>query len=189
MSNYTVVLDACVLYPAPLRSCLLYAAQTGLFNVRWTEQINDEWVRNLLKNRPDLPHEKLQRTTQLMSDNIPDCLVEGYEPLINGIDLPDPDDRHVVAAAIRGQADAIITFNLADFPQEKLAPLGITAIHPDEFLADMFELSSAHIILAAQNQRRSYKNPAISQSDYLDMLLRQQLPSFTSKLRQYELFL
>src|SRR5690554_5547153 len=100
MTNYAVILDACVLYPAPIRSYLLYLAQTGLYRARWTEQIHNEWIRNLLKNNQQLDKAKIERTKQLMNKYNPDCLVEGYEPLIGSIILPDKNDRHVVAAAI-----------------------------------------------------------------------------------------
>ncbi|MGL4930083.1 MAG: PIN domain-containing protein, partial [Plesiomonas sp.] len=130
MATYTVILDACVMYPAPLRSYLMYLANTGLFRARWTEQIHDEWIRNLLKNNPNLDIEKIERTKALMNSHVPDCLVEGYEPLIPGILLPDDDDRHVVAAAIKGQAESIITFNMKDFPANRLEALGLSAIHP-----------------------------------------------------------
>lgn len=189
MAAYTVVLDACVMYPAPLRSYLMYLAQTGLYRARWTEQIHDEWTRNLLANRPDLSKDKLQRVCQLMNQHVPDCLVDGYVPLIDGIELPDDDDRHVVAAAIKGQAEGIITFNLKDFPDEQLSSLGLSAIHPDEFLSDMFELDPSKSVLAAQNQRRSLKNPPLTAAEYLEVLQKQKFPTLVSKLRQYELML
>ncbi len=128
MASYTVILDACVLYPAPLRSYLMYLANTGLFRARWTDEIHDEWIRNLLKNNPDLDQVKVNRTKILMNKNVPDCLVVGYEPLIDGLTLPDVDDRHVVAAALKGQAEAIITFNLKDFPSSELNPLELSQI-------------------------------------------------------------
>jgi hypothetical protein len=127
--------------------------------------------------------------TELMNQHVPDCLVEGFESLIDGIVLPDEDDRHVVAAAIKGQAEGIITFNLKDFPNKALSPLGLNAIHPDEFLSDMFELDPSKSVLAAQNQRRSLRNPTMSVDDYLEVLQRQKLPTLVSKLRQYDLML
>ncbi|CAK2899426.1 PIN domain-containing protein [Vibrio crassostreae] len=189
MASYTVILDACVMYPAPLRSYLMYLANTGLFRARWTEQIHDEWTRNLLKNRPELNAEQLQRTRQLMNANFPDCLIEGYESLIDGLTLPDVDDRHVVAAAIKGQAESIITFNLKDFPSCELEPLGLTAIHPDEFLCDMFELDSSACVKAAQQQRASLKRPPMSQDEFLACLQKQRLPSFISHLKSFKLML
>ena len=189
MAYYTVILDACVMYPAPLRSYLLYLTQTGLFRSRWTAQIHDEWTRNLIKNRPDLDQKKLQRTRDLMDAHFPDCLVEGYEPIIDNLQLPDVDDRHVLAAAIRGQAEAIITFNLKDFPANILEPFGIQAIHPDEFLSDMYELKPSDAIKAAQHHRASLKNPSLSADEYLDCLQRQRLPNFVSQLRQLSVIL
>ena len=189
MSSYTVLLDACVMYPAPLRSYLMYLSLTGLFRARWTNQIHDEWIRNLLKNRPELDPKKLELTKQLMNKNVPDSLVENYEPLIDGITLPDVDDCHVVAAAIKGQAEGIVTFNLKDFPDTELLPLGITAIHPDTFLSDMFELNPSAAVQAAQNQRRSLKRPPMTAEEYLDCLMRQKLPTFVSKLSQFKMIL
>lgn len=84
-THFTVVYDACVLYPAPLRDFLVRLAVTGAFRARWTEAIHDEWVRNLLANRADLSREKLERTVALMNQAVPDCLVEGYELLIGGL--------------------------------------------------------------------------------------------------------
>jgi hypothetical protein len=94
--SYTAVLDACVLYPAPLRDFLMELAAGGLFRAKWTEQIHDEWIRNLLKKRDDLTIEQLTRTKTLMNTAIPDCMIEGYEELIVGLQLPDEDDRHVL---------------------------------------------------------------------------------------------
>ncbi|OOF11343.1 MULTISPECIES: PIN domain-containing protein [unclassified Salinivibrio] len=189
MTSYTVILDACVMYPAPLRSYLMYLSNTGLFRARWTEQIHDEWIRNLLKNNPDIDPERLERTKQLMNAHVPDCLIEGYEPLIDGLTLPDVDDRHVVAAAIKGQAESIITFNLKDFPSKLLDPLGLSVIHPDEFLCDMFELDSSACVRAAQQQKRALKNPPMTSDDFLACLQRQKLPSFVSKLRSFSCML
>ena len=117
-SHYTAILDACVLYPAPLRSFLMYLAAGDQFRARWTEDIHEEWARNLLLNRPDLDKKKLARVRELMDSHIPGALVTGYHSLIDGIiGLPDANDRHVVAAAIVAQAEAIVTFNLKDSPE------------------------------------------------------------------------
>lgn len=185
MATYTVILDACVLYPAPLRSYLLYLAQTGLYRARWTNQIHDEWIRNVLKNRSDLTVEQLAKVRSAMDRHAPNCIIEGYESIIEGIDLPDLDDRHVVAAAIQGQAEGIITFNLKDFPKKNLENLGLSAIHPDTFLSDMFELDPATALRAAQNQRSAMCNPAMTPDEYLDCLQRQKLPNLVSYLRKY----
>ena len=101
MANFSAVYDACVLYPAPIRDLLLQLALSDLFRAHWTNDIHDEWTRNVLKNRPDLTAEQLQRTRELMDANVRDCLVTGYESLIPSLELPDENDRHVLAAAIR----------------------------------------------------------------------------------------
>lgn len=121
MSNFTVLYDACVLYPAPLRDLLMHVAVTDLYRAKWTDAIHDEWTRNVLENRPDLKPEQLQRTRELMNAHVRDCLVTGYETLIEAVTLPDPDDRHVLAAAIRAGADLIVTFNLGIFLRTEAA--------------------------------------------------------------------
>src|SRR5436305_1222930 len=130
MANFTVIYDANVLYPAPLRDLLMCLALTDLFRARWTDDIHDEWIRNVLEARPDLKREQLERTRELMNANVRDCLVEGYQGLIPALTLPDPDDRHVLAAAIRANASVIVTFNLRDFPPDLLAPYGVETQHP-----------------------------------------------------------
>jgi predicted nucleic acid-binding protein len=106
----------------------------GLFQARWSRAVHEEWIRALLRKRPDLSREKLDRTRMLMDKHATDALVTGYEELIEGLNLPDPDDRHVLAAAIRGRANVIVTSNLKDFPEDALEPYGIEAQHPDEFV-------------------------------------------------------
>ena len=101
MPSFTALYDACVLYPAPLRDLLMHLAMTDLFRARWTDQIHDEWISNLSINRPDLKRRQLERTRRLMNAHVLDCLVTGYEGLIDKLKLPDPNDRHVLAAAIR----------------------------------------------------------------------------------------
>jgi predicted nucleic acid-binding protein len=119
-NQFTVILDACVLYNAPIRDLLLQLATQGIFRARLTARIQDEWLRNLLKNRPDLKREQLERTCALMNKSILNCLVEDYDEITVGINLPDPDDAHVVAAAVKSQAQIIITNNLKDFPEKVL---------------------------------------------------------------------
>jgi len=184
-SNFTAVYDACVLYPAPLRDLLMELALCDIFRARWTSTIHDEWTRNVLINRPDLKPEQLQRTRDLMDRNVRDCLVTGYEPLIDAVTLPDPDDRHVLAAAIRAGADVIVTFNTKDFPAEALQPWGIEAQHPDDFLGFQFELAPQVVCEAARQVRMRLKNPPKSVADYLATLESQGLPQFVAALRPF----
>jgi predicted nucleic acid-binding protein len=109
-------------------------ALTDLFRARWSEEIHHEWMRNVLINRPDLSEEQLNRTKNLMNTHVRDAIVTNYEQLIPSLNLPDPNDRHVLAAAIRCQADVILTFNLKDFPKKTLALSDIEPQHPDEFI-------------------------------------------------------
>ncbi|WP_432194461.1 PIN domain-containing protein [Streptomyces sp. bgisy027] len=128
---FVAIYDANVLYPSTLRDVLIRIAQGGLVQAKWTDQILDETFRNLLKNHQDIPPEKFDRVRALMNAAIRDCLVRGHEPLIDAVKLPDPDDRHVLAAAIRAKAQVVVTFNLKDFPTEALAPWDVEAVHPD----------------------------------------------------------
>jgi|SRR6478752_2594795 len=109
---FVVIYDACVLYPAPLRDLLVRVAQAGIVRARWTSDILDECFRSILGQRPELKPQALERTRELMTKAVTDCMVEGYEPLIAGLTLPDPDDRHVLAAAVRASAQAIVTFKV-----------------------------------------------------------------------------
>ena len=138
-AQYTAVLDANVLYPALLRDVLLSLADADLYSVKWSVHIHDEWTRSLLRDRPGMGVQ-IAAAAQAMEDAIPDCLVSGYEHLIEGLKLPDPDDRHVLAAAITGHAAAIVTWNEKDFPREVLDPFGIEVQTPDEFVLNQLML-------------------------------------------------
>lgn len=176
MSRYTALYDACVLYPAPLRDLLVQLALCDLFRARWTEQIHEEWINAILRERNDLQRKDLLRTKELMDLNVRDCLVTGYEPLIDTLDLPDKDDRHVLAAAISGRADVIVTFNLKDFPNDKLVKHNIEAQHPDEFIAHLIDLEPTVVLGAAKTIRARLKAPEKSAEEYLEALARQGLP-------------
>ncbi|MGK0674560.1 MAG: PIN domain-containing protein [Halothiobacillaceae bacterium] len=184
-SHFTVVYDACVLYPAPLRDLLMHLALSDLYRARWSERIHDEWMRNVLANRPDLSREQLERTRALMDAHVRDCLVTGFEHLIPVIDLPDPDDRHVVAAAVHCGASLIVTFNLDDFPAETLKPYNLAAQHPDDFIVDLLDLHPAAVLEAAAHHRRSLRQPPKSAEEYLDTLLSQGLTQTAAFMRQW----
>jgi hypothetical protein len=164
----------------------MHLALTGMFRARWTAQIHDEWIRNVLANRPDLRPEQLARTRELMDANVLDCLVTGHEKLIDGLTLPDPNDRHVLAAAIRAGADVIVTFNLADFPCERLEEFGVEAQHPDEFITHLIDLDAALVCGAVKRQRQNLKNPPRTAGELLDTLHAQGLPQTVIRLRSFE---
>lgn len=134
--NFTVVFDACVLYPAALRDFLMTLATAGLFRAKWTDDIHDEWISALLERRPEIERDRLGLVRQKMDEAVPDALIERerYEVLIPSLSLPDENDRHVLAAAIVAGAEMIVTFNLSDFPPAALAKHAIEAVHPDDFV-------------------------------------------------------
>lgn len=184
-SHFTVIYDACVLYPAPLRDLLMHLALTDLFRARWTNLIHDEWIRSLLEQRPDLGIDDLERTRSLMNSHVRDCLVTGFEHLIPCVDLPDPGDCHVVAAAIHGGADLIITSNLRDFPADQLRQYNLAAQHPDEFIVHLLSLNPAKVCEATANHRRSLRHPPKSVDEYLAALSRQGLIQAANRLREW----
>jgi predicted nucleic acid-binding protein len=165
------LLDANVLYPALLRDLLLQLAFSGLFQARWSADIDSEWKRNLLLNRPDL-ETQITATQAMMHRAIPDALVTGFAQLIPGVSLPDPDDRHVLAAAIATTADVIVTYNLKDFPAVTLAAYGIEALHPDEFLKTMAVALPTPFFGSVHECLVRLTRPRISTQSYLAMVER-----------------
>jgi len=186
VANLTVIYDACTLYPAPLRDFLMHLALMDLFRAKWTQKIHDEWKRNLLANRKDLTETQIDRTQALMDGSVRDCLVTDYEDLVPSINLPDEDDRHVVAAAIACNASTIVTFNLKDFPAKELSKFGIEAQHPDDFVVHQISLSAPNVCRAAKRHRSSLKNPPKTVEEYLTNMERQGLPQTVAQLRAYE---
>jgi hypothetical protein len=160
-------------------------ALTGLFRARWSDDIHNEWIRNVLSNRPDLTSDQLVRTRTLMDAHVHDSLVTGYEGLIDGIDLPDSDDRHVVAAAIRCNADVIVTYNLKDFPADQITKYDLEVQHPDDFIVHLLDLTPGAVCAAVKRQRASLKRPPQSVEELLETFAKQRLPESVSRLRTY----
>lgn len=185
MTSLTAVLDACVLYPAPLRDLLLQLSFAGLYRARWTDDIHDEWMASLLARRPDLTREQLDRTRTLMNASGLDCLVSGYDHLVDGLQLPDQRDRHVLAAAIRCGAAVIVTCNQRDFPTAYLGQFGIEAQHPDTFIADLMDADQDRVLQSVRRVRSRLRNPPLSVDEYLDVLSRQALPATVAALDRH----
>ena len=160
-------------------------ALAGLVRARWTDAIHNEWVRSVLKDNPELSPERLARTRSLMNDAIPDCLVTGYEDLIESLILPDPDDCHVLAAAIRSAAEVIVTFNLKDFPKSTLARYNLEAMHPDDFLASLLDAAPGPVCAAVKRQREGLRKPPKTAEELLATLEGQGLTQSVSRLRQF----
>ena len=139
----------------------------------------------MLRDRPDLSRAQLERTRSLMNAHGRDALVDGHQPLIPSLELPDPDDRHVLAAAIQCGADLIITFNLDDFPEQTLSIYGLGACHPDLFLVDQLNLDAERVCMAMRQHRASLRNPPKTAEEYLVTLEEQGLSSFSQAVRHY----
>lgn len=169
-SKFIAVIDACVLYPAPLRDYLLHLANVGLYKPKWTDEIQEEWIRNLLLNRSDLNKESLEKTHNAMNSAFPDSNITNYEELIPNLSLPDENDRHVLAAAVRANADVIITSNLKDFPLDYLKTYDIEVQHPDEFVCNLIMLNKIEALSALNNQIKSLKNPPKTKEEVLETL-------------------
>ena len=185
MAGSTALFDANVLYPAPLRDLLMHLALTDLFQARWSDAIHDERIRNVLEDRPDLTKEQLERTRRLMNAHARDALVTNYEMLIPNLVLPDPDDRHVLAAAVKGGADVIVTNNLKDFPAETLARYGLEAQHPDVFVAALIEFDALAVVGAVKNQRANLRKPPVTAEGLLERLEQQGLTTSIVRLKEF----
>lgn len=179
MARYTAVLDACVLVPIALADTLLRVAEKGLYRPLWSDRILAEAQDAIEEIHPVIDAGK--RFTS-MREAFDDALVTGWEELQPGIHLPDEDDRHVVAAAIRGGADAIVTANLADFPATALAPLGLEAVHPDQFLLDQVDLSPPTLVRVIREQAAHTRKPPLTPQDLATQLGRAGVPGFADEI-------
>ena len=185
MSGPTAFLDASVLYPAPLRDLLMELAVADLYRAKWSDAVHEEWMNAVLRTRRDLTRSRLERTRDLMNAHARDALVTDFENLIGLLDLPDPDDRHVLAGAIRGSADIIVTCNLKDFPPDRLGDWGIEAQHPDAFLTRRLRLSPLAFLQAVKTTRLRLKRPPMSAESYLDTLRAQGLATTADELTSF----
>ncbi len=177
MEPQLAVFDACVLYSEFLRAFLVWLAIHGkhrhILRAKWTGRIHAEWIRAVRQKRPDIPRSNLERTRRLMDQNVGGSRVRGYLRWEQPLTLPDPDDRHVLAAALACVADVIVTFNLPDFPQDVLRPFGMTALAPDDFVIRL--AAPEVVVVAAAEHRANCKRPAYSLAEYLDALSRNQM--------------
>jgi predicted nucleic acid-binding protein len=166
-----------------LRDLLIRLAREGLIQARWTDAILDECFRSIIRRRPEL-EKPLERTRSLMNAALPDCLILGYEDLVDTLDLPDPDDRHVLAAAIKSEAEAIVTANLGDFPAAVLSKYGIEAIHPDQFVLRLMDSDPSRVLGVLVRQAADLQNPPRTLADLLIMLEAIGLTATVEGLRQ-----
>lgn len=179
------VFDACVFYPGALRDLLLHLANVKVVRARWTDEIHMEWIRSVLRNRPDLNRESLEQTSHRMNQKFRYARVRNYEDLIETLRLPDPNDRHVLAAAIRSQASIIVTNNLSDFPPASLNRYKIEAISPDEFIVRLIRDHADAVLQAVNDHRTRLARPPKTPEEYLATLTKQGLPQTVAFLREH----
>lgn len=182
--RYTALLDACVLYPIAIADSLLSLAVAGFYAAKWTAKIEDEWIAALEKNRPDL-RGRLGTRRDSMRSAIPDWEVKesAWLPVEESLIMPDLNDRHVLAAAITGHADCIVTTNLKHFPESVLFEFGVEAIDPDTFIVNQWDLDPVTAISAFKQMRARRKRPNTGAADFSDYLERAGLPATAHRLR------
>lgn len=186
IGRYVAMLDANVLHPAFVRSSLLWFADERLLQPAWSKDILAEWRKSLKDRFPDASDEKIDAVQQIMNEQFPDAEVTGYEPLVNALTLPDPDDRHVLAAALAGKCHGIITCNVKHFPAELLGPFGIEVIHPDAFIVNIIDLHKGRALAACKRHREAMSQSKPSQEQYLERFLIAGLVQAHARLSEYK---
>ena len=177
-------LDASVLYPVSLRHLLMRLILARLFQARWSAKVHEEWIRAVLRDNPSVPMARLHGLRDAMDEQAQDSVVTGYEDLIDTLTLPDPDDRHVLAAAIVSQADVIVTRNMRDFPDAALGPYSVEAQHPDQFIRRLLDLAPEAVVDAVRKQQASLVNPPVAMRELLALLERLDLAETAAELRR-----
>ncbi len=185
-ARYTAILDACVLYPVTIANILMELAWQGLYAAKWTKEIDQEWVNALKRDRPDLSDEKIRYRLDNMHRAIPDweIPISRYKKLIPIIHLPDKNDRHVLAAAITGHADCIVTKNTKDFPVSAVEQYGVEILHPDDFVLLQITLDSIQSLTAIKHLRGRMRKPKLSANEFIESLETVELVRTADYLRQ-----
>lgn len=174
--------DTCVLYGSRLSDVILRLADRGAFRPLWSEDVLEELERNLVKNGEDpaLVHKRITTMTTYFTD----AIVEGYHHLIDGMQC-DPKDRHVLAAAVRANAEVLVTFNLKDFPPASTAPFDVEVVHPDEFLLDQLDLFPGPVVAVLERLVDVYEHPPVSMDGLLRSLAQAGVPKFANEVERY----
>ena len=171
--KFTCVLDTNVIYPIEVRDVLFWFAHYELYTPKWSVHIFDEW-RDVMA-RKGVAEASILKRIEDANKAFPDALVKNYEPLIESLDLRDPKDRHVLAAAIKANADIIVTNNLKDFPAEILEIYGMGAKSADDFLTDIIDLNQDTAVEAFRKLVMFRRNPDLDEYQVLDALRKNQL--------------
>ena len=189
-SQVRALLDADVLYRAAIRDILLQLAKDDVFEAKWTVEIHAEWMDALARNRPEIEWSRIERLRNKMDAETRNPLVVDYESFIDGLYLPeDPNDRHVLAAAIVGRCSTIVTMNLGHFPSARLEPFAIIARHPDNFLLSLLSEDREAFCAAIRTVRMWLIRPPYSLMNYLENLTDAGLVDTADELRAYARFL
>jgi PIN domain len=178
----TALFDANVLASITLTDLIVESAHQGLFKARWSDDIHAEWTRAVVGANPALDPAKIARRRQQMDANTDEALVTGYADITPNLTLPDLGDRHVLAAAIVGLCDTLVTFNLKHFPAATLATHGVTPMHPDLFFLDCFADDELAVLKVLKTCRARMKAPPLSADDYLARLHKVGLPLLSARL-------
>lgn len=168
VGRYSAFLDANVLHPAFLRGAMLWFASERLLRPVWSKTVLEEWRRSLLRRHSDLEEAKIDQLEAQTLEHFPDAMVEGYEPFIKAIELPDPNDRHILAAAIVGKCQGIVTANTKHFPEEVVAPHQMEIIHPDDFIVNIIDIDETKALTACRNHRAAMSRTTPTQDQYLE---------------------
>ncbi|RKT98852.1 PIN domain-containing protein [Burkholderia sp. Nafp2/4-1b] len=184
-ARYTALLDACALYPIAIADSLMSLATAGLFAAKWSTRIEQEWTTALENQRADLKG-RLEFRRDCMRAAVPDWEVPetAWAPLVSAYELPDPDDRHVLAAAVAGHADCIVTANLRDFPSEIVSAYGIEVVDPDRFIINQWDLDPVTTMTAFKHMRARRKKPQATAEDFAQALERGGLPATAQRIRE-----
>lgn len=178
MSLFAAFLDACVLVPIAPCDTLLRFADAGAFRPLWSDGVEREAIRALCEIHPDIDPSRFHSRFRNMNEAFEDASVSGWEPLVDGLELPDPNDRHVLAAALRGRADVIVTENIKDFPAVLLEPFGIEAVRVDEFLMTQFHLNRGAAARIVGEQASAMGRPPVTIDQLLGRLAASGAPRF-----------
>jgi hypothetical protein len=179
---FVALLDANAIWSGAVRDTLLLAAERDLYRPLWTAEILDEMGRSLKRRRPDLDPGRIDRTVRRIAEAFPEAMVQGYRDLIPAMRNHEAD-RHVLAAAVRGSAAAIVTWNRQHFPAEARTPYEIDVQSPDEFLCHLWSSDPDQMALVLAEQSEHLKNPPKSVRQVLETL-RKSVPQFVEAVLQ-----
>lgn len=184
-ARYTALLDACVLHSMAMADALMSLATAGLYAAKWTRKIELEWIASIEERRPDLVG-RLEYRRDQMREAVPDWEVEerAWQSVAGGLTLPDSGDVHVLAAALAGHADCIVTANLRDFPAQVVHPLGIEVLHPDQFIVAQWDLDPLAAVAAFKRMRARWRKPNATADDFAAAMERAGLPATAQRLHE-----